>query len=488
MAEFTFTCAEARKHYEEKLSDLKKIIDNNEIDNKFLWDKTVEKYGSKISKIQKIFEKEEIAKHLTSKLKRDMDLFIKSCSDPEFHIALVGAIKAGKSTLINALLGHEYASTKVTPETAALTKFKKGESNYVKVSFYSQHEWELLWKSANDTKATVFLEEYQFLNADSEKSKWLDHDDKKIECDSNEDLVNEIYKWTSSKSLCHYFVKEVVVGLKEFDLPTGVVLVDTPGLDDVVEYRSDITRHYIDRANAVLVCVKSDALTGPELATITNVFSNTRSNPQKVYVIATQVDSLNRPKENWEQQNEEWLKYLKGKSCYASIELAKKNLIPVSAYLYTLLKKYNDIAEDSDEKWDLNAILLKLRVKDVNENYKDLLNFTKIDLLKTKIQQEIVQNYMSLLIDDIKDRYEMCKETISETMLKIKTEQENFIQTSQSGIEAIKQKQAEDENQYNKVEQYKAELERSVRALIHATTKRVDELEAAIKQLANNID
>ena len=68
--------------------------------------------------------------------------------------------------------------------------------------------------------------------------------------------------------------------MKEFDLPDGVVLVDTPGLDDAVEYRSDITREYIDRANAVLVCVKSDALTGAEFATICSVFANTRYNPE----------------------------------------------------------------------------------------------------------------------------------------------------------------------------------------------------------------
>ena len=84
---------------------------------------------------------------------------------------------------------------------------------------------------------------------------------------------------TSSRFPEHYFVKEVEVGLTDIDLPDGVVLVDTPGLDDVVEYRSNITREYIDRANAVLICVKADALTGPEMATIYSVFSNTRYKP-----------------------------------------------------------------------------------------------------------------------------------------------------------------------------------------------------------------
>ena len=130
--------------------------------------------------------------------------------------------------------------------------------------------------------------------------------------------------------------------------------------------------------------MKSDALTGQEMATIYSVFANTRYNPEKVYIIATQIDTLNRPKENWIEQREEWLKYLKGKGAYASLELAKKKLVPVSAYLYTLLKEYNDLSEDDDKYWDLDSIVRKFRIKEqeINERYKEMLDFTNIILLK----------------------------------------------------------------------------------------------------------
>ncbi|WP_044976606.1 dynamin family protein [Ruminococcus sp. HUN007] len=251
MTDFKFTCEEARIEYEAKLGKLQKIADANYVTNEYLWDKTTEKYASKMLKVKAVLNSEGISEHITSKMFRDIDAFLKQCRDAEFHIALVGAIKAGKSTLINALLGYEYASTKVTPETASLTKFKKSDNNSVKVSFYSKEEWSELWKSAVDAKATVFLEEYESLNAENYKDKWLSHEDEVILCNDKDDLVSEIQKWTSSKSVEHYFVKEVEVGLEDFELPNGVILVDTPGLDDVVEYRSNITREYIDRANAV---------------------------------------------------------------------------------------------------------------------------------------------------------------------------------------------------------------------------------------------
>lgn len=484
MTEFKFTSEDTRKEYEAKLNALKKIADTNSVDNAYLWDATVEKYATKISKVKSILQTEGINDFITSKMFKDIDNFLKRCSDSEFHIALVGAIKAGKSTLINALLGYEYASTKVTPETAALTKFKKAPLNSIKVTFYNELEWNDLWNSANEAKASVFLEEYATLGADSQKSNWLGQNDKIITCNTKEGLVTEIKKWTSSKSVCHYFVKEVEVSLQEFELPEGVVLVDTPGLDDVVEYRSNITRDYIDRANAVLVCIKSDALTGQEMATIYSVFANTRYNPGKVYIIATQIDTLNRPRESWIEQQEEWLKYLKGKGAYASLELAKKNLLPVSGYLYTLLKDYNNLSDDDDRSWDLDSIIRKFRIKNINENYQDLLNFTNIALLKNKINREIVQNHKQLLIDDIIGSYEICKESIRETMLSIKKNQEEIIRTSQGGIEEIKKKQAEYDAKYKEAEQDKKELESLLKKLKIATSQRADELEKAITSLA----
>lgn len=485
MPEFKFANEEARKNYEKKYQALKAIADEKVEDTSYLWDKTVQKYAAKMQKVKKILRSEGINDQVTSKLFKDIDLFLERCSDAEFHIALVGAIKAGKSTLINAMLGYEYASTKVTPETASLTKFKKGTNNYVKVIFYTNSEWEALWKSANEAKAAVFLEEYKQLGAENEKIKWLEQSDRTIACDDREELVEEIQKWTSSKSVCHYFVKEVEVGLKEFDLPEGVVLVDTPGLDDVVEYRSNITRDYIDRANAVLVCVKSDALTGQEWATICSVFANTRYNPEKVYVIATQVDTLNRPKENWTEQKEEWIKYLKGKGAYADTSLAKKNLVPVSAYLYTLLKEYNSLPEGDDKLWDLDSIIRKFRIKDINEHYRELLDFTKIEYLKRKIQSEIVTNYKKLLLEDISGSYELCKESIKESTAKIKAAQEEIVKASQGGLEDIQKKQQEYSKKYKEAEKDKQELDVMLKRLKAATTQRADELEKAIKSLAH---
>ena len=121
----------------------------------------MQRYAAAMERTKKLLQVEGISSYITAGMMKNLDTFLKKCSDAEFHIALVGAIKAGKSTLINALLGYEYASTKVTPETAALTKFKKADDNYVKLLLYTKEEWDSLWKSAVEGNADIFLEEYK---------------------------------------------------------------------------------------------------------------------------------------------------------------------------------------------------------------------------------------------------------------------------------------------------------------------------------------
>ena len=437
------------------------------MDTQYLWDETVIKYGRTMERVKRVLCSEGMEEYEIEGILKNINSFLCKCGRAEFHIALVGAIKAGKSTLINALLGYKYASTEVTPETAALTKFRKAGKNYVKISFYTKNEWENVWNSANKAKATVFLEEYASLGAEDEKEKWLGKESYQEFCDSKEKLKEKIEKWTCSKSSIHYFVKEVEVGLEEFDLPEGVILVDTPGLDDIVEYRSNITKSYIESANAVLVCVKSDALTGQEMATIYSVFSNKRNNPELIYIIASQTDTLNRPVEDWRKQRQEWLKHLKGKGAYNCQELAERNLIDVSAYLDILLKNYGSFEENDDEMWDLNAILYKLRIKELADDvniYNQLLDLAHIDFLKNKINREVVEKRKALIVKDIKNQYELCKEEILDFVRKKRENQEQLLTVSQKSAEEIANKYKEVALKCQEAENDKKELENTIGA------------------------
>lgn len=277
--------------------------------------------------------------------------------------------------------------------------------------------------------------------------------------------------------------------MKDFDLPEGVVLVDTPGLDDVVEYRSDITRKYIDRANAVLVCVRSEALTGQELQTILRVFTNARNNVGKVYIIATKIDTLNNPQSDWEKQSKEWIKYLKGRNCYRSAQLAAQKLVPVSAHLYNILHEYNDKKFDTNDNkyWNLISILSKFRI-DVNkldDHYKEIEDFTNIRLLKSKLQDEIISKYKEYMVNDIISSYKDYSAEIREKIDLAKKEQQELINTSQQDIDEIKRKKEEYQEKLNSAIKEKEDFSKMIRQIKYATTQRADELIRNIRGIKN---
>ena len=389
--------------------------------------------------------------------------------EPDLQIAIVGTIKAGKSTFINALFEENIASTDVTPETASLTKFRYSTKNKLEVKFYNKTEWDELWesvkKSEEKTKTKIFRDEFESSGAENIKNDYIGASDKIEEVSNIEELKNKVKEYTSKNSKIHYFVKELKVYLNNDNMHKNVTIVDTPGLDDVVDYRSKITRDYIKRANAVIVCVDSSSLRNDEYLTITKVFENIGYDFYKVMILGTQIDNRNNPKKDWEEkQIEEWKKYLRDK--YKNEDLLKNNIIGVSSYVYSKV-----IELENGEKCDNEAIgnIKKLAesygikvsyeekgniIIDRNliiknsENIKDLTNIKKVNSImhrdiiskgEEEVKKDLERKYLSM-ITNISNKAESIKNTNSEskkTLDMTKAEQENFRIKKNKEIEEI---------------------------------------------------
>ena len=213
----------------------------------------VERQKRKIEEIEKSIE--TVEKEFNVKFddeRKDIKEQKAFIDEPDLQIAIVGTIKAGKSTFINALFEENIASTDVTPETASLTKFKYSSQNKLLVKFCSREEWKELWESVEEaerrTKTNIFRKEFEKSGAKSIENDYLGKSDETIEVSNIEDLKNRVKEYTSKNSKIHYFVKELTVYLNNDNMPKDVTIVDTPGLDDVVDYRSKITRDYIKKS------------------------------------------------------------------------------------------------------------------------------------------------------------------------------------------------------------------------------------------------
>lgn len=68
-----------------------------------------------------------------------------------FQVAFVGQMKAGKSTLVNALLfGREVLPSAATPQTAKLTCIRHAEQESARVEFYRREEWKELEQKCHE--------------------------------------------------------------------------------------------------------------------------------------------------------------------------------------------------------------------------------------------------------------------------------------------------------------------------------------------------
>lgn len=422
----------------------------------------VERQKRKIEEIEKSIE--TVEKEFNVKFddeRKDIKEQKAFIDEPDLQIAIVGTIKAGKSTFINALFEDNIASTDVTPETASLTKFRYSTKNKLKVKFYNKAEWDELWesvkKSEEKTKTKIFRDEFESSGAENIKNDYIGASDKIEEVSNIEELKNKVKEYTSKTSKIHYFVKELKVYLNNENMHKNVTIVDTPGLDDVVDYRSKITRDYIKRANAVIVCVDSSSLRNDEYLTITKVFENIGDDFYKVMILGTQIDNKNNPKEAWEKQIEEWKKYLRDN--YKNEDLLKNNIIGVSSYVYSKVIELENGKEcDEDGKiaiyklaksygiglkdWQDSNLIIKN-----SENIKDLTNIKKVKSLMNKIiengEEEVIKDlerrYLSM-ITNISNKAESIKNTNSEskkTLDMTKAEQENFRIKKNKEIEEI---------------------------------------------------
>ena len=426
----------------------------------------VERQKRKIEEIEKSIE--TVEKEFNVKFddeRKDIKEQKAFIDEPDLQIVIVGTIKAGKSTFINALFEENIASTDVTPETASLTKFRYSTKNKLEVKFYNKTEWDELWesvkKSEKENKGKVFKEEFESSGAENIKNDYIGASDKIEEVSNIEELKNKVKEYTSKTSEIHYFVKELIVYLNNENIHKNVTIVDTPGLDDVVDYRSKITRDYIKRANAVIVCVDSSSLRNDEYATITKVFENIGDDFYKVMILGTQIDNRNNPKKDWEEkQIEEWKKYLRDK--YKNEDLLKNNIIGVSSYVYSKV-----IELENGEKCEEDAILqiyklaksygIDLNLQDPNLNnniiknsnpIRDLTNIQKVNSImhrdiiskgEEEVKKDLERGYLSM-ITNISNKAKTIKDSNSQSRASLdmdRKQQEEFKLMKNKEIEEI---------------------------------------------------
>ncbi len=234
---------------------------------------------------------------------------LKMCllKNQEFSIGVTGIIKAGKSTMMNALLKEDILGTAIRPETANLTVIKKSKKPEAVVKFWSQKEWNEIKKSAFDTQSKEFVEVSEALDR---SDAYIQEEPKKVEIE-----INELENYTSarkSENLCN-LVKEVELSLPVEFLDGGVEIVDTPGIDDPIVQREVITLEYLKECSAILHLMNAkQSATQKDIEFIGDALID--QGISSLLVVITRIDTLGDSKQEID------------KELSAIIEHAKRNI------------------------------------------------------------------------------------------------------------------------------------------------------------------
>ena len=172
-----------------------------------------------------------------------------------FHLAVLGQVKRGKSTLINALLGEDVLPSSVVPLTAIPTFIRYGKEKGIRVRYSDRRPDDVFTaKTAPDLnrllRAIVTEEE----NPENRKG------------------VRDVELYHPAAILC------------------DVVLIDTPGIGSTYRHNTEATMNFLPQCDAALFLVSADPpITEVEVAFLKEI----KNRVAKLFFVLNKVDYLN---------------------------------------------------------------------------------------------------------------------------------------------------------------------------------------------------
>lgn len=257
-------------------------------------------------------------------------------------LGILGRVKAGKSSLLNALVfdGQDVLPKAATPMTAALTVLQYGEETRADVDFFTAEDIDEIKQIANqyekkfeslksseyeklkkvklrkekvDTLSPELEQEVQE-NAVIRAQRELEKNDKlsssyeqyqkikksevtleelkqysSISADNPTELNSKLFDFVGSNGKYMPFTKSVTMTIQQESLK-DIQIIDTPGVNDPVASREDRTRELLKYCDVVLIVIPSGQfLTPVDLELMERI--TTKEGIKEIYLVASQVDN-----------------------------------------------------------------------------------------------------------------------------------------------------------------------------------------------------
>ncbi len=398
----------------------------------------------------------------------ELDNIVNYLNKQKFSIGITGVMNAGKSTMLNALMGKEILGTSVIPETANLSVVKYSKTPSAKVVYWNVLEWQHIQESAKNVHAIdTFVK-------DTKKHFKENLDNYILDVSREEDIkVEELSLYTSaslSDKKCN-LVKYVELGSDLHFLKDGIEIVDTPGLDDIVIQREEITKEYLAKCDVMLHLMNvSQSATKKDIEFIIDAVLY--QNITKVLIVITRVDMVSS------KDVQEVIEYTKQS---ISSKLHEQNS---DSKLDFVLQSLNFIALSGKM-----ALLHKIGHAKVAEEAGYTLEKTGILKVENYLQEMLFSNKnerSSLILRSAKNRLSnvvktQLEELKLETSMLFKTKDE-----ADKELDLLKSKKTKQEETLKYLEYqimgYEAEITNYLERLQHYLNNELQTLQSIIKQ------
>ena len=286
----------------EELQKLLSLFDPKELDiieNTILFDtssneKEEEEKKSSFKELKSILESivDEVKELVTTneKFKDELTDTKHYLNNQKFSIGITGVMNAGKSTMLNALMGKEILGSAVVPETANLTIVKHNPSETAKVYYWNKAEWQRIENAAKELESMRDYVNETHRIFGNELSSYIKEESRFDEVD-----VKDLSLYTSAEASgkkCN-LVKYVELGSDLDFLKDGIEIVDTPGLDDPVIQREEITKEYLSQCDMMLHLMNvSQSATLKDVEFIIDALLY--QNISKLLIVITRADTVSK--------------------------------------------------------------------------------------------------------------------------------------------------------------------------------------------------
>jgi GTP-binding protein EngB required for normal cell division len=302
-----------------------------------------------------------------------LDELEKRLSQGRFHLAVLGQVKRGKSTLLNALLGEDVLPSSVVPLTALPTFVQYGEQRLLRVRY-------------NDSRPDTVMK--------GEPTQWL-----------NKQLMGFVTEEANPKNTKGVLQVEIT---HPADILRDVVLIDTPGIGSTYRHNTEATMNFLPQCDAALFVISADPpITEVEVAFLKEI----RSRIGQLFFVLNKVDYLT------DAEREMALGFYRTVLTRdAGIDPGIR-IFPTSARKGLLAKESGDV-----QQWGESGLaevfdhLITFLAREKNRVLRDAIGRKTLDVLSdVSLQMGLEIRALELPVSELESRLELLDKKIAET-------------------------------------------------------------------------